>query len=898
MTGVKAGEKRRKNYMKTRILQLIALSALILLLSSMMFVDVSVQQPLDVAYIEPSQVLIGVGETFNVTVFANVTFGINVFDLLLTFDSTQMSFVNVTALTPWEMEGPNLEVGSLRVGGHYPPLVGPGKVPLVETTFHCDAPGISQLQFDHVLVVNGGSTNLTWQGATVLQWYFKASFEDYAPSGVPDFDQRQSNWTNPVTGAWTWCGPVAAANSLWWFDSKYEPNPVPPPTVNDGFPLVSATAYGPWDDHDPQNVEPFVDELAWFMDTDGQRTGLNHSGTNVYSMEAGVSQYLQAMGVNPMGDVNCDGVVNGTDQAIVENALMAKPGDPNWNLAADLNGDNIVNSADLTLVIFNLGKVWGKFLESTVAKPTFEYIAEQVEKSEDVIILLGLWQDQDGVWVRVGGHFVTIPGVSSATNTLAFSDPIRDNAELGFPGRILPPPPHPHNPVPPFPLHNNASYVSHDFYSLGPSPSPGGSWGIEGYDVTEIIENFAGQNVPPEFEESTGPYKPGWPLFAEAEYAVIISPIRDVAITNKTVAKNIVGQGYPVDINLTVANEGGFTETFNVTTYYSATSFSEGFENGTFAGWDFHYSGTDVPYGTKNGTVYYAGNPVAQWNSSIISINATSGLHSARLFADFWQHTYVQGPWQVNAAINQTINRASASKLRATLRFDDIQGSGGVGASYFAITIFNAQDSSKAVSYGFSTTGDFGNIKYTVIKGELLYFERDIEDDYYNKYNATLPDQIIMRFHSFADYAEGIPARRTTDVLVDDISLVLPKIAIETKTVTLANGSSTFLTFTWNTTNVCMGNYTISATADTVPEETDVTDNTLIDGWIFVTIAGDLDTDMDVDIYDVVIISGAYGSTPSDGNWNPNCDLTEDYGKIDIYDVVLLAGNYGYGKSW
>jgi len=48
-----------------------------------------------------------------------------------------------------------------------------------------------------------------------------------------------------------------------------------------------------------------------------------------------------------------------------------------------------------------------------------------------------------------------------------------------------------------------------------------------------------------------------------------------------------------------------------------------------------------------------------------------------------------------------------------------------------------------------------------------------------------------------------------------------------------------------------------------------------------------------VDIYDVVIISGAYGSTPSDSNWNPSCDLVEPYGVIDIKDVVLLCDSYG-----
>ena len=52
--------------------------------------------------------------------------------------------------------------------------------------------------------------------------------------------------------------------------------------------------------------------------------------------------------------------------------------------------------------------------------------------------------------------------------------------------------------------------------------------------------------------------------------------------------------------------------------------------------------------------------------------------------------------------------------------------------------------------------------------------------------------------------------------------------AIDTKTVTnLLPGATTSLTFTWNTAGVAEGTYTLSATASTVPGETDTTDNTL-----------------------------------------------------------------------
>jgi len=56
---------------------------------------------------------------------------------------------------------------------------------------------------------------------------------------------------------------------------------------------------------------------------------------------------------------------------------------------------------------------------------------------------------------------------------------------------------------------------------------------------------------------------------------------------------------------------------------------------------------------------------------------------------------------------------------------------------------------------------------------------------------------------------------------------------------------------------------------------------------------GDIDHDLDVDIFDVVKCGIAYGSTPSDPNWNPHCDIAEPYGVINIFDLVTIAASYG-----
>ena len=174
---------------------------------------------------------------------------------------------------------------------------------------------------------------------------------DYAPNGVPDFDFRQDNWKNPRSGNWSYCGPLALADCLWWFDSKLEPKPVVPPAINDNYPLVRSFSATVWDDHDPRNLPPLVADLAYRMDTDGMRTGGTWEGTYITDMHQAVLALLAERGLSAQYDVKL------------------------------------------------------------VAKPTFEWVAEEVARSENVILMLGYWTNDSGTWQRAGGHFVTSSGI-------------------------------------------------------------------------------------------------------------------------------------------------------------------------------------------------------------------------------------------------------------------------------------------------------------------------------------------------------------------------------------------------------------------------------------------------------------------------------------------------------
>jgi len=305
--------------------------------------------------------------------------------------------------------------------------------------------------------------NITMEGG----FYWKpGNWTDYAPSGMPDFDQKQDNWTDTGTpaGNWTYCGPVAVANSLWWFDSREETGGIPPPAISDSYSLV--TTYGPWDDHNVTNVQPLVNDLAWYMDTDGQRTGIPHNGTDVMDMQKGIRDYLNATGYND------------------------------------------------------------SYYEHTEPWPDFYWIEEEVERCQDVILLLGFYHNYDGYYEHIGGHYVTCAGVNSAGLQIGISDPFFDNAGAGGPGRVPVPHAYPHNAS----VHNDTQYVSHDTYNvtqifpLNMPPPPPGCWALQNYPVGTgppgiNITGFIGQNGGP------GWYNPGWPVEVIIEYAVAVSPI-------------------------------------------------------------------------------------------------------------------------------------------------------------------------------------------------------------------------------------------------------------------------------------------------------------------------------------------------------------------------------------
>ncbi len=301
--------------------------------------------------------------------------------------------------------------------------------------------------------------------------YYKNGYVDFCPNSMPDFDQKQDAWTSPITGNWSWCGPVALGNCIWWFDSKFEPNPVDPrpfwpgpgnPPPNDGYPLISSyePVGGLWDDHDTNNVMPFVQLLMPMCNTDGPGPG-----TVLWDLDAGFHAWLASVGLT------------------------------------------------------------GAYTSYVVLGPEFEEIRDSILSCQDVILLLGFYEllPTDPWCQWVGGHYVTAAGVCFTETDICVSDPMFDANEGEPPAGSA------HGSSD----HNDASLVSglhgtrhHDRYNLAPNttgcPSPA-TWMFTDYpNQWTDIGVFENQNpIDPTPMVTYG----GGPIVVLLDAAIIICPV-------------------------------------------------------------------------------------------------------------------------------------------------------------------------------------------------------------------------------------------------------------------------------------------------------------------------------------------------------------------------------------
>jgi len=241
-------------------------------------------------------------------------------------------------------------------------------------------------------------------------WYYLPSYANYAPCGMPDFDQKQdTNWQGRL--GWSFCGPTVLADVFWWFDSKHSnPNGTPGDGIDDYTLISDLGAPSPQtpgpnsDDHNFNNVntnqtpwdgrngnKELIEELAWYTNTNFCKTPFIHGfgGTHLFGLKHGALMWIRDAGLQ------------------------------------------------------------GQYSVDVITKPSFSTVDEHVRKNDAVILRLGFYIPNMEHLSILSYHYVVVAGINSS-GYIAVSDPEWDVTNQT------------NNPT----LHNNPSIVSHDVYQV------------------------------------------------------------------------------------------------------------------------------------------------------------------------------------------------------------------------------------------------------------------------------------------------------------------------------------------------------------------------------------------------------------------------------------------------
>jgi hypothetical protein len=366
---------------------------------------------------------------------------------------------------------------------------------------------------------------------------------------------------------------------------------------------------------------------------------------------------------------------------------------------------------------------------------------------------------------------------------------------------------------------------------------------------------------------------------------VIISSLHDVAVTDVAPSKTVVGRNYSISINVTVENQGNYTETFDITTYYRETV-----PNG-----DFEKDPTGTSY-----------NDISHWNHS--SYDQYDGIAGENMEID--DYYYFSG----NKSLYSYV-KSGGKKENMVYQYLWTENPVSTTSDYISLWI-GGDDYTTSTRYWWRIElylTDGTDTHYEILRCDCWGINEGCNPNHYDYYNATatgadgmtwkrytrrIPDNLdksnltikIRHPQRSWDYTTASSWYRLDNIYFSD-SEGNPTI-IGTETITnLSLGEETTITFAWNTTGMVKGNYTITAHAHPVPGEAHTADNNCTDGIICVTIAGDLDCDGFVFLTDLDIFGRSWYKALGDPDYNPNCDF-------DGNGQVFLSNLDIFGRNW
>ena len=214
-------------------------------------------------------------------------------------------------------------------------------------------------------------------------------------------------------------------------------------------------------------------------------------------------------------------------------------------------------------------------------------------------------------------------------------------------------------------------------------------------------------------------------------------------------------------------------------------------------------------------------------------------------------------------------------------RFQNITGSDGIGDATYVIDNISIDsyplmgpwiDTGQNITATYSPSISF-TYSNVVSSGVLIL----------NVTHATKPAPLGFLFLGAIPVFYDV---NTTASYSSSISITLPYTGVVPNSLAEKN----LVLVQWNET---------SQNWDNITTGTDRTDNSISGETsqlsiftVIVPLFGDINKDGTVDIYDAILLAGAFNSTPGSPKWNPAADINKD-NVVDIYDAIILASNFG-----
>jgi len=361
------------------------------------------------------------------------------------------------------------------------------------------------------------------------------------------------------------------------------------------------------------------------------------------------------------------------------------------------------------------------------------------------------------------------------------------------------------------------------------------TWNTAGVSLGNYTISAYAWPVPGETRTDDNSYSDG---------VVQIIPVHDVAVTNVIPSQTVVVRGSLLDINVTAANLGDYSEDFNVTVY----------ANGTYVG------SQNITLATGSSATL-----IFTWNTMDVALGnyvlsayawpVPGEIHTDdNLYSDGIVRIIPHSPWH-DVAVTGVSPSQDVVGQGVPLNINVAVANPGDFVETFNVTVYAnssyidsrnvtlAVEGSETIIFTWNTTGvSLGNYAMSAyawpVPGETRTDDNSYSDGVVQiipvhdvAVTNVIPSQTVVVRGSLLDI--NVTAANLGDYSEDfNVTVYANGTYVGSQNITLATGSSATLIFTWNTMDVALGNYVLSAYAWPVPGEIHTDDNLYSDGIV------------------------------------------------------------------